>query len=84
MKSFPNKEYLECIISKAATEFAVHKMIEIILLRSTLQHKLVSHIEKRTWTGLGIRQILLLIISKAFLIDHSYFALVLHVSAPLL
>ena len=59
-------------------------MIEIILLRSTLQNKFVSHIEERAGTGLGIRQLLLLIISKAFLIDHSYFALVLHVSAPLL
>ena len=40
--------------------------------------------ERRPWTGLGIRQILLLIISKAFLIDHCYFALMLHFSAPLL
>lgn len=62
-----------------AAELAVHQMIEIVLLRRTLQNKFVSHIEEWTGAGLGIRQILLLVIGKAFLIYHCDFAFVLHI-----
>ncbi len=37
---------------------------------------------KGTGAGLGIRQILLLVIGKAFLIYHCDFAFVLHIAVP--
>jgi hypothetical protein len=57
-------------------------MIEIILLRSALQNEFVSHIEEGTGPGLGIRQILLLIIDKTFLVYHCDLAFVLHIAVP--
>ena len=52
-------------------------MIEIVLLRRTLQNKFISYIEEGAGSGLGIRQILLLVIGKTFLIKNRNFAFVL-------
>ena len=64
--------------ARLAAEPAIHQVAEIVLPRRALQYVLVTHIEKRTWAGLGTGQVLLLIIRKAFLVDHCDLAFVLH------
>ena len=56
-----------------AAELAVHQVVEIILLRRPFEQKGVTHVEKRAGTGLGIGQVLLLEIRKAFLINDCNF-----------
>ena len=63
-------------------ELAIHQVVKVILLRCPLQDKFVSHVEEWTGPGLRIRQILLLVIGKTFLIYHCNFAFMLHVVAP--
>ena len=72
--AFHDRAALQCCVNIAtdsipclAAELAVHQVIEIVLLRRTLQNEFVSHIEEGTGAGLGIRQILLLVIGKVFL-----------------
>ena len=64
-------------IPSLSTGFAVHQVVEVILGRGALEDELVTHIEERAWPGLGISQILFLVICKAFLIDHGNLAFVL-------
>ena len=57
----------------------VPSLQQAIMMRSTFQDKFISHIKERTGAGLGIRQILLLVIGKAFLIYNCDFAFMLHI-----
>lgn len=61
-----------------ATEFAIHQVVKIILLRCALQYEFVTHVEEGTGAGLGIGQILLLIIGKTLLFQNGDLTFVLY------
>ena len=58
----------------------LHQMIEIILLRCTLEQKGIARLEEWAWAGFGVGQILLLQIRKAFRLQNCNSAFVLHMA----
>ena len=53
-------------------------MIKVILLRRTFQQKGVTGLEKWTWSGLGVSQVLFLKLRKTLRLQNRDLAFVLH------